>query len=373
MRRSLLALALAGGLACYNTTTSPSNPNNPGQLAPPGDLTYQLLPSGDPTRPDGVMLRWTYQPDSRLAAFVVYSRSSSNASWVSRAQTTSNTFHDGGNPDLQYAVTALDASGGESAFSNVVTIDASNQLATPRGLAPINLNSAVQLSWQPNSRQGSAASLFDYYRVYSTSYDLDRNLCDDSRWALEGSTVSEDFISSGLQNGVPFCFAISAISMDGHESEWSQPVAATPRYDAHNVVVYSTKASPDHSGFRFYDPSSNAFGLVEGGSRSDIDFKVMCLSDGSLGIVPVRTGTTVQQIGSIGSLTAVGIAPASGYGTAGVSARIGNGYVFETRLSDGLHYGAIRVSAVTPDYIVFDWAYQSDFGDPELIRVATAH
>ena len=47
----------------------------------------------------------------------------------------------------------------------------------------------------------------------------------------------------------------------------------------------------------------------------------------------------------------------------------GYAYVFETSLADGLHYGAVRVTHVSADYVILDWAWQSDPGNPELRRV----
>ena len=64
----------------------------------------------------------------------------------------------------------------------------------------VSLNGAIQLSWDANSRI-DRPDLFDHYNVYSTSYDLDNNVCDDAHWALEGTSVSEDFLVSGLSNG----------------------------------------------------------------------------------------------------------------------------------------------------------------------------
>jgi hypothetical protein len=40
--------------------------------------------------------------------------------------------------------------------------------------------------------------------------------------------------------------------------------------------------------------------------------------------------------------------------------------VFETQLADGLHYGGLRVTHVGTNYIIFDWSYQTDHGNPEL-------
>ena len=39
--------------------------------------------------------------------------------------------------------------------------------------------------------------------------------------------------------------------------------------------------------------------------------------------------------------------------------------------NDGFYrYGAVRVVAVGPDYVIFDWSYQPDRGNPELLRVS---
>ena len=70
MRRCLAVLAALGAIAC----NSYDNGTGPSLLDPPANLTYQLLPSGDPAHPDGILLRWTYGNDNRLANFVVYSR-----------------------------------------------------------------------------------------------------------------------------------------------------------------------------------------------------------------------------------------------------------------------------------------------------------
>src|SRR3954469_7138240 len=74
-------------------------------------------------------------------------------------------------------------------------------LETPETLVSVSLNTAVQLSWDPNSRLADPND-FSPYNIYSTSYDLDRSVCDDNGWGLEGTSVSEDFLVSGLTNGV---------------------------------------------------------------------------------------------------------------------------------------------------------------------------
>ncbi len=337
-------------------------------LASPVNLSYQLVPSGEPDRPEGLRLTWDPVNDNRLAGYVVYSRASVTDAWSRRAETSSASFDDRGLPHLQYQVTAQNLSGRESAPSASVTVDERNRLGAAATLTSLSLNRGVQLTWSPNARL-AAPTLFDYYRVYSTSYDLDRGLCDAASWSLEGTTVSEDFLVTGLPNGVPRCFAVSTISRDGHESVWTRPRADTPRLDARNVIVYSRQTQPTQSGFAFFVPATGQFGSVLPSTRADADFVVDRAADGTLSLLPVRAGTRIASYGPVADLTGIDVAPASGFGLAGVRVFPGMGYVFETRLTDGLHYGAIRVTMVGSDYVIFDWSYQTDPGNPELRRV----
>ena len=368
LRAALLVAALAACTDGY--TTEPGGSGGSDELDAPTNLSYQLLPSGDPSAPDGILLRWTEPDDDRVADYVVYSRASTSASWSRRASTTSNTFHDAGVPHLQYYVTAEDDIGNESRGTNAITVEERNRLAAPNGVTSISLDRAIQLAWPANARTGDP-TLFDYYRVYSTLYNLDTGKCDDASWVLEGSTVSEDFLVTGLANGVPRCFDVSTVSTDGHESAWATPHHDTPRYDARNVIVDATQVAAATSGFRFYDPSSQRFGAVLSGTRTDLDFRIDRRDDGSLWIVPVRADARVALYSStpVADLTSIDVAPArSAFSSAAIEAVPGYAYVVEIQLADGLHYGALRVSHVGRDYLIVDWAYQSDNGNPELIR-----
>ncbi|MBC7791985.1 MAG: fibronectin type III domain-containing protein [Anaerolineae bacterium] len=370
MRTSLVLLVAALALtACTRYGDDITDPGSDTGVEAPSDLRYELIPSGDAGTPDGILLRWTDPGDVRIESFVVYSRGSTSGNWSRRAQTTSSSFHDGGIPHLQYYVAALDDFGNESRPSNTITVDERNQLPAPTQIVSVSLDRAIQLSWPTNSRD-AAPSLFGYYRVYSAPYDLDQDLCDDANWVLEGSTVSEDFLATGFANGAPRCFTVSAISTDGHESVWARPRSDTPRYDARNIVVYARESALPKSGFRFFDAASVAFGSVVAGDRSDIDFRVERRPDGSLWFNPIRAGVRIALYGNttVDDLTAVDLAPVSGYAATSIEALPGFAYVFETLLGDGLHYGAVRVTHVSRDYVILDWSYQSDRGNPELKR-----
>src|SRR5438128_8624996 len=112
--RVFLSLLLLTAVACHSAFVEPggSGPSTP------ANLTYQLEPSGDPSRPLGILLIWDDVTDANLASYRVYSRSSSSGSYGLRGETSSNTFHDNGVPHLQYYVTAMNDNGEESGGSN---------------------------------------------------------------------------------------------------------------------------------------------------------------------------------------------------------------------------------------------------------------
>jgi len=326
LRVSLLVLSVA---ACSE------NPFRPNDSSAPTDLTYQLQPSGDANAPLGVLLSWTPPRSGRAVSYDVYGRSATHGSWLLRATTSSPSFHDAGIPQLQYYVQAFDGDGDAMGSSEVVTIDARNQLQAPRSLGSTTLNRGVALDWAANAYTANP-SLFSYYSVYSTAWDDARARCDDAQWSLEGTTVSEAFLARNLANGVTRCFAVSAISRDGHESVWSNVIDDTPRYDARNVAVDAADTRAQSSAFLFYDAITRSYGAVAAAT----------------------------------DLTAVTRAPATGYASGAFVPQPGYAYVFRIAQPDGVHYGALRVAYVARDFVVFDWSYQSAVGNPELSRGA---
>jgi hypothetical protein len=249
-------------------------------------------------------------------------------------------------------------------------------LEAPASLSSVSLDSAIYLDWADNAFL-NAPNDFAVYRVYSTSYNLDQGLCG-TNWSVEGTTVSHAFLAAQLTNGVPRCFATSAISVEGVESAWSPLRQDTPRPDARNVLVWAFGVNTPQSGFRFWDDiNGNGYGdpgelgLVQDGNRTDIDFWVYVQpSDSTLWLVPEFTGTSVQlyQSSPIADLTSIDFAPATGYTRNMIQAVPGYGYVFEIVDNGQIHYGALRVTAVSRQYVIFDWSVQTDPGNPELVK-----
>ena len=371
MRHTLRYLLVAAGLVslgCAETLLVP------GSIAPPQNLDYQLEPSGDPNAPLGILLSWDDVPDPDLAGYRVYSRGGSGGSFGLRGETTSNTFHDNGVPHLQYYVTAMDVNGAESQGSPVITVDERLQLQRPAALTSLSLNGSIHLSWTDNAFQ-TAPGRFKWYRVYSTAYDLDQGLCD-TAWLLEGTTVAPEFLASAMNNGVPRCFGVSAVSREGYESLWSPLRQDTPRPDARNLLVWAYDENAAQAGFRFWDDLNSdglaqapELGLVTDGARTDIDFWVYRdPSDSSLWIVPEFSGTRMRLYAPapLFDLTSIDFAPVSGYSRNMIQAAPGYGYVFEIVEGPTLRYGALRVTHAGRDFVIFDWSFQTDPGNPEL-------
>ena len=250
----------------------------------------------------------------------------------------------------------------------------------PASLSSTTLDGAIALVWSDNPFQADP-DIFGNYRVYGTSYDIDLDECG-SDWLVEGTTVAPEFLVGALANGVPRCFSVTAVSVDGFESNRSPLRGDTPRPDSRNVALAAAPTTSTGSGFRFWDDLNNdgstqseELGLVGSANAPDIDFFVDRDGNGDLFLTPVRAGTGVEYYDEndpVEDLTSIDFAEdrsqVGGYRTTGIQALPGFGYVFETDGGDGfVRYGAVRVSHVGTTFLILDWAFQVDRGNPELL------
>ncbi|MEO7333247.1 MAG: hypothetical protein ABJB33_07090 [Gemmatimonadota bacterium] len=372
MRAAAALLAVLLLPACADQFyTDPSSTD----LPIPTGLSYELEPVGTGTSPSGILLRWSSTSDPDVSGWNVYSRGTSGESFSYRGSTSSPSFHDAGAPFLQYYVVSADYSDVESEPSEIITVDERLALARPASLTSISLDGAIALAWSDNAYEGAPAA-FSHYRVYSAHYDLDAGLCE-TDWGLEGTTVAPEFIVGVLTNGVPRCFAVTAVSIEGYESLWSPVKDDTPRPDARNVLVYSRQTQDAGSGFRFWQDldldgraDGNELGLAKSGLSLLADFSIERTVDGGLWLTPRRSGTTLAVYGAVpvADLTDIDWAPLNGYSAAAAEAVPGWGYVFETDGGDGYsRFGAVRVTHVGQTFLILDWAFQTDPGNPELV------
>jgi hypothetical protein len=249
----------------------------------------------------------------------------------------------------------------------------------PTTLSSTSLDGGIALVWSDNPFVNDP-DIFANYRVYSTSFDIDTGDCG-SEFAVEGTTVAPEFLVGALANGVPRCFAVTAVSVDGLESDQSPLRGDTPRFDSRNIALSAAPVTPNNSGFRFWDDNGNGsvelqeLGVVRSANSPDIDFFVDRDTNGDLFLTPVRAGTGVEYYDEedpVQDLTSIDFAPdlseQGGYRTTPIEALPGFGYVFEMDGGDDFpRYGAVRVQHVGSTFLILDWAYQSDPGNPELI------
>jgi len=358
--KHIALLLLIGAVACDVPPTAPVV-----DASAPTNLSFKLDPSGDPNAPLGVLLTWDAPSNGRAVSYNIFGQTNAQG-WLLRATTSSLSFHDDGVPQTQYYVVALDDRSADMGRSATITIDLTDRLPFPQHLTSISLNGAVQLRWDDNAYEANR-SAFDHYRVYSSTYSATTGKCVDP-WYFEGSTVSDAFLVGNLPNGVSRCFAVSAVSVDGHESDWSDAHLDTPRFEARSALVYAAETRTDSAAFVFNDQSATKLGVVGLATRADADFIVNRHTDGTIWLTPARAGSAVTLYSSstVSDLTAIDVAPVAGYQTSAIQAIPGMGYVFRVTETDGVHFAAVRVQYVAKDVAVFDWSYQIDIGNPEL-------
>ena len=171
-----------------------------------------------------VTVRWESVAAPDVAGYVIYSRPTVNGFWLRAADTgslataaTVTALTNGTSYD--FAVSALDRTGNESALSTRVT---ATPIAPPP-VAPTSLSATagdaqVQLAWD-----AVPDPIVVGYRVYLRTSAQDAWMPDP-----DGLAPTTDTVVSGLTNGVEYHFAVAAVTADGTESEKSSTATATP-------------------------------------------------------------------------------------------------------------------------------------------------
>jgi len=222
----------------------------------------------------------------------------------------------------------------------------------PTGVNSITGDGAVYLYWDPNGEYD-----FDHYRVY-------RGYHATGRFDFIGATANEYFTDYDVVNGETYYYAVSAVDYAGHESELSVENAHdTPRPEGYDVILYDYAYLPDLAGFDFSRERRVAF--------DDPLADVWVDRDPNLGVLFINAAdetTDIQDMGFTDNLDEIGWAPADGWSPVGwVQVIKGHTYVVWTRDD---HFAKLRAVAVADTWARFDWAYQVDPGNPELVKPA---
>lgn len=247
MRRWPWAVALLAttAVACSNNN---GNATGPAQaLGNPGTLTYLLLPGG-PDLSNGILLSWGPATDPNVTNYIVFADTAIGGGFGELGTTLSTSFHVAASPPLpQYFVASQDQFGDISSGTDTVTIDPTPPLPPPDTVTAVGIDSGSKLHWSANARLQNPA-LFAYYRVYSETAQVSGMTitCPTTGpdFAVEGSSVSEDFVVTGLaNNGTTWCYGVTTVTQDGHESMLSAWATATPNAAGGSVDVIPPNAT----------------------------------------------------------------------------------------------------------------------------------
>ncbi len=221
---------------------------------PPAPPTGLAATPGDTT----VALSWSPSPEADLAGYNAYYRASGATTWIkSNATLLGTTTHSvtGLTNGLAYefSVTALDTEPNESAHSAAVSatpVDSTGP-AIPSGLAATAGNRSVALAWTANSEADLAG--YNVYRsdaVAGTYIQINTSLL-----------ASPAYSDTGLTNGTPYFYKVTAVDTSSNESAQSSAVSATPRYtkptgltldsttDSSATMSWTAVAEPDLAGY----------------------------------------------------------------------------------------------------------------------------
>ncbi len=210
----------------------------------------------------------------------------------------------------------------------------------------------VEISWE-NNRERDVAG---YNVYYSNSYYGTYNLI--------GNTSGTFFIDYDAVNGELYYYAVAAYDYDGNESELSyDKVYGVARPEGLNQAVFNANQFADAAGYDF----SKYLVLSYNDWETDFFFDI----EEGVSYINVWDDADIQDMGYTENLYDITYAPLAGWkeketqeqNIKYVEAKEGHTYIIWTYDN---HFAKIRISLITPERIVFDWAYQLLEGEPQL-------
>lgn len=278
-----------------------------------------------------------------------------------------------GGVSYEYYVAAVDLNSGlETASDHAVEVWVPEPIppAVPELLETVALDGAAYLRWDDSP---AAEDDFLAYRIYASA---------EGGYFFVGETDSPGFVDFLAENGHTTTYFVTSLDDQGHESNGSEAVDCTPRLDYTGDIMYTHQDVPSASGFRFQE-SEDLQAVMAGDSehrhfRLEADPHGLWMVPGpNARIFPEARWTTALKCGpgADSDCESWEYAPTSGYTSARVVLDPGYTYMFRVPGDDGeVRFGALRATITGVDQegdelIVFDWAYQTQPGNPNLDRV----
>jgi hypothetical protein len=223
----------------------------------------------------------------------------------------------------------------------------------PKNVYSVTGDNRIDIFWDYNTEKDVAG--YNVYYGYSLS----------GKYTLIGSTQNDSYIDYGAKNGVTYYYAVRAYDYNGNESDFSKnEVYDTPRPEGFNQAINDYLRFPNNSGYDF----SKFLVLPYDDKLTDFFFENF---NGTF-YLNVWDDSDIQDMGTTRDIWDISYAPTGGWvplkqgeNVKYTEAIVGHTYVVWTWDN---HFAKVRVKNITPERIVFDWAYQLVEGNRELKR-----
>lgn len=258
---------------------------------------------------------------------------------------------------LILAVSALLMVGCDNNNNSVAVVDEIPE--PPQGVYSVTGDGAVYVYFS-----GPYISDIDSYTIWRSYYP-------DSGYVKIGTVpaisnpnldlLNYSYVDYSVVNGQTYFYAVASVDNAGQESDLSaETVMDTPRPEG-VVTLYDNAYLPELSALIFGEPS-----IPTSDTNSFADFYIDSFN-GLLYINAADIYTDIQDMGFTYSFDDIGYAPDTtvGWSDLGYFELLeGHTYVFWTRDD---HYAKVRVEILTANSVTLQWAFQTDYQNPELV------
>ena len=189
-----------------------------------GGVTVPLAPTGLAATAGNAQVSLTWNVSSGATSYYVKRSTTSGGPYTQVGAPTATNYTDTGltnGTPYFYVVSAVN-SAGESANSSEVSATPNAPPAAPTGLTASAGNAQVSLTWNASTR--------------ATSYHVKRSTTTGGPYTQVGAPTATDYTDTGLTNGTPYFYVVSAVNSGG-ESANSTEASATPVASVTQVQV----------------------------------------------------------------------------------------------------------------------------------------
>jgi hypothetical protein len=235
--------------------------------------------------------------------------------------------------------------------------------AAPQGVYTITGDHAVYLYW--NGVYDNSVTEYIVWRSLNatTGYtEIDRV---DAESNPNLDLLIYEYVDGAVANGTTYWYAVSSVNTSGLVSDLSAEDAFdTPRPEG-QITLFPYQVDSTLAGFNLEAAARVPYNSV----LADVYIDIF---DGILYINAANENTDLQDMGFTSTFDDISYAPDAGWSELGyVEVIPGHTYVIWTAED---HYAKMRVGAINPSgSIVFQWAFQVDPQNPELVPPRPVH